>query len=216
MRNILRVATDQHESSSGNPGSVCDSVCRLWLPVMVLDETAPSGGGREQFLHDLESVVVHDTEQILALRRLIVPVDERLPGREEDDEEHRSGLPVAFRSQPLSEPCSFVDVRDRLDFRLGPQDKSLEGCIVLDLAGSCLGLGSPARKHDQCQKCESQRSLAIQCHGVLLVYGKQPGFGLRPDPDSLHQRIINQFRSTSFAILAAGQVSMPTNVMFYQ
>ena len=171
---VLRVAADQHESSSGDPGSVCDSVCRLRLPVVVPDEIAASGSGREEFLDDLETVVVLDLQQILALRRHVVPVDERLPGREEDDEEHRSGLPGALRSQPLPEPCSFVYVGDRLDFRLRPQDEVLEGGVVLDLTGSCLGLGKPARQHDQCRNGESQRSLAVQSHRSLLIYGLQP------------------------------------------
>ena len=51
-------------------------------PSWYRDETAASGSGREELLDDLEAVVVHDTQQILALRRAIVPVDERLPARE--------------------------------------------------------------------------------------------------------------------------------------
>ena len=136
-------------------------------PVVVLDETAPSGSGREEFLDDPGSALVLDADQILALRRAIVPVDERLPGLEEDDEEHRAGLPVAFRPQPLPELRSFVHVRDRLDMRLRPFDEGLEGFIVGDLGGSRLGPGRPARQQDQCQNGKGRRCSEVQSHRTL-------------------------------------------------
>ena len=168
MGDVLRVAADQHELSCSDPGGVFDRVCRLQPPVVVFDETSASGSGREEFLDDLGSAFVLDAEQILALRRAIIPVNERFPALEKDDEEHRSGLPGPLRPQPIPELCSFVYVRDRLDFRLRPFDEGLEGFIVHDLVGSRLGPGSPARQHDQCQDGKGRRCLEVKSHRILL------------------------------------------------
>ena len=197
MGNVLRPAADQHESSSGDPGGVFDCVCRLPLPVVVLDEIAASDTGCQEFLDDLLPVVVLDVDQVLALRRAVVPVDERLPALEEDDQEHRPRLQRPLLSQPFPELCAFVYIRDRLELCLSPFDEGLEGLTVLDLFGSRPGLGRPVRQHDQCQNGESQRSLAVQSHRILLIrikYEMQPDFTIRPDPDSLHRGTVHHLQ----------------------
>ena len=60
MGGVLRVAADQHQPSSADPGGVFDGVCRLRLAVMIPDEVAPPGAGCEECLDDPEAVIVLD------------------------------------------------------------------------------------------------------------------------------------------------------------
>ena len=165
--NVLRVAADQHEPCSADAGGVLDGVCRFRLAVMIPDEIAAPGAGRQQCLDDPETVVVLDTQQVLVFRRAVLPMDERVPVPGEQDEEHRSGVPVAVRSKPVPQPPAFGDIRDRGDFGRSSIDEGLESRIVHHLAGSRPGPGRAARQQEECQGGKGRRTLDIQSHRVL-------------------------------------------------
>ncbi len=122
-----------------------------WAPCRGIGRNRRPGSGREEFLDHLGSALVLDAEEVLALRRAIVPVDERLPALEEDHEERRSGLPVALRSQPLPELRAFVHFRDRFDIRLRPFDEGLQTFRVLHFPGGRPSLCGSAREDTQSQ-----------------------------------------------------------------
>ena len=170
MRDVLRVAADQHELSCGDPGCVFDSVRSLRFAVLVFDEAPALGGSRDELLDDPCALVVLNADQVLAFRRSIVPVDERFSALEEDDEEHGSGFPPAFHLQILPEHRSLIHVRNRLDMRLRTFDEGLQGFSILDLRRSQLGPYSRLREYDKCQSGKGRRCLEIQSHRILL-YG---------------------------------------------
>ena len=137
MGDVLRVAADEHESSCE-----WDGVCGLRPVVVVFDETAALGSRRQEFLDDLGSAFVLDVEQASVFGVTVVPVSVDVSVFGEDDEEGRSGFPVALRFDPLLELRRFVQVRgDRLDFGLGCEDESLEALGVGDLGGGDLAHG---------------------------------------------------------------------------
>ena len=101
--------------------------------VVVFDETAALGSGREELRDDPGSAFVLDAEQVFAFRLTIVSVNERVSVHEEDDEEGRPGFPVALGFQPLPELRAYVHICDRLDMRLGSEDEGLEAFGVRHL-----------------------------------------------------------------------------------